>query len=46
MKPIKLELKENWKQFTLLVIVNPFVGGMDGMERSIFPQFAEIEFGA
>ena len=45
MKPIKLGLKENWKQFTLLVIVNAFVGGMVGMERSIFPQFAELEFG-
>ncbi|MBO0331894.1 MFS transporter [[Muricauda] lutisoli] len=42
---IKLGLKENWKQFTLLVIVNGFVGGMIGMERSIFPQFAELEFG-
>jgi MFS family permease len=42
---IKLGLRENWKQFTLLVIVNAFVGGMIGMERSIFPQFAELEFG-
>jgi MFS family permease len=42
---IKLGLKENWKQFTLLVIVNAFVGGMVGMERSIFPQFAALEFG-
>lgn len=42
---IQLGLKENWKQFTLLVIVNAFVGGMIGMERTIFPQFAEEEFG-
>ncbi|MBK9044647.1 MAG: MFS transporter [Saprospiraceae bacterium] len=42
---IKLGLKENWKQFTVLVIVNAFVGGMIGMERTIFPQFAELEFG-
>ena len=41
---IKLGLKENWKQFTLLVIVNGFVGGMVGMERSILPQIAEEEF--
>lgn len=41
----KLGLKENWKQFTLLVIINAFVGGMIGMERSIFPRFAAIEFG-
>jgi MFS family permease len=42
---IQLGLKENWKQFTILVIVNAFVGGMIGMERTIFPQFAELEFG-
>lgn len=42
---IKLGLKENWKQFTILVIVNAFVGGMIGMERTIFPQFAENVFG-
>lgn len=42
---IKLGLKENWKQFTILVIINAFVGGMVGMERSIFPKFAEVEFG-
>ena len=41
----QLGLKENWKQFTLLVIVNAFVGGMVGLERTIIPQFAEIEFG-
>ena len=45
MEKIQLGLKENWKQFTLLVIVNGFVGGMVGMERSIFPQFADMEFG-
>lgn len=42
---IKHGLKENWKQFTILVIINAFVGGMIGMERTIFPQFAEVEFG-
>lgn len=42
---VTLGLKENWKQFTLLIIVNAFVGGMVGLERSIFPEFAEIEFG-
>jgi MFS family permease len=41
---IQLGLKENWKQFTLLVIVNAFVGGMVGLERSILPQIAEKEF--
>jgi MFS family permease len=42
---ITLGLKENWKQFTILVIINAFVGAMVGMERSIFPKFAEVEFG-
>lgn len=41
----QLGLKENWRQFTLLVIVNAFVGGMVGMERTILPQFAAVEFG-
>jgi predicted MFS family arabinose efflux permease len=36
---------ENWQQFTLLLIVNAFVGGMIGLERSIFPRFADTEFG-
>jgi MFS family permease len=43
-KTVQLGLKENWRQFTILVIVNAFVGGMIGMERSIFPQFASLEF--
>ena len=42
---IQLGLKKNWRQFTLLVIVNAFVGGMVGLERTIFPQFAEQQFG-
>ena len=44
MEQIHLGVKENWKQFTLLVIVNAFVGGMVGLERSILPQNAEHEF--
>ena len=44
-KPAELGLKENWKQFSLLILINAFVGGMVGMERSIFPQLADIEFG-
>ncbi len=44
MKKVQLGLKENWKQFTLLVIINGFVGGMVGLERSILPQIAEKEF--
>ena len=44
MDNIQLGLKENWRQFTLLVMVNGFVGGMVGLERSILPQIAEQEF--
>jgi len=44
MKNVTLGLKENWKQFTSLVIINGFVGGMVGLERSILPQIAEQEF--
>jgi MFS family permease len=44
MNTIKLGLKENWKQFTILVIINGFVGGMVGLERTILPQIAEQEF--
>ncbi|MDT0690940.1 MFS transporter [Salegentibacter sp. F188] len=44
-KDIHLGLKENWTQFTLLVLVNAFVGGMVGLERSILPEIAEKEFG-
>lgn len=42
---VRQGLRENWQQFTLLIVVNAFVGGMVGMERSIFPQFASQEFG-
>lgn len=44
MQKIQLGLKENRKQFTILVIINAFVGGMVGLERSILPQIAEQEF--
>lgn len=43
-KPVYLGLRENRQQFILLVIINAFVGGMVGMERSILPQIAEQEF--
>lgn len=44
MKEVQLGLRENWKQFALLVIINGFVGGMVGLERTILPQIAEAEF--
>ncbi len=42
---VELGLRKNWKQFVLLIIVNAFVGGMVGMERTILPQLAEQQFG-
>lgn len=44
MNEVSLGLRSNWRQFTLLVIINAFVGGMVGLERSILPQIAETEF--
>jgi MFS family permease len=44
MKILKLGLRNNWQQFTLLVIINAFVGGMVGLERSILPRIAEVDF--
>jgi MFS family permease len=41
---IRLGLRENAAQFSLLVVVNAFVGAMVGMERSILPLLAEQEF--
>jgi MFS family permease len=33
-RPVRLGLAANWPQFTLLVVVNAFVGGMVGLERT------------
>ncbi|RAJ73718.1 putative MFS family arabinose efflux permease [Chitinophaga dinghuensis] len=41
---IKLGLKENWKQFSLLVLVNMLVGGMVGLERTVVPLVGTEEF--
>ncbi len=40
-----LGLRQNLGQFSLLVLVNAFVGGMVGLERAILPLIAEREFG-
>lgn len=42
---VELGLRANLAQFSLLVLVNAFVGGMVGMERVILPLVAEQEFG-
>jgi MFS family permease len=41
---VTLGLRANAAQFTLLVIVNAFVGAMVGLERTILPALAESEF--
>jgi MFS family permease len=41
---IELGLRQNAAQFSLLVIINGFVGAMVGMERSILPIIAERDF--
>ncbi len=41
---VALGLRANWRQFSLLVLVNAFVGAMVGMERSVLPALAEQEF--
>jgi MFS family permease len=42
---IHLGLRPNWQQFTLLVVINAFVGAMIGLERTILPLIAEADFG-
>jgi len=42
---IVLGLRANWQQFTLLVVVNAFVGAMVGLERTVVPLIAEADFG-
>jgi MFS family permease len=37
-------LKNNWKQFWLLVLINAFVGSMVGLERSVLSGFGETIF--
>jgi MFS family permease len=41
---VRLGLGPNLAQFTLLVVVNAFVGAMVGLERSILPAIAEQDF--
>lgn len=42
---VRLGLRQNAAQFTLLVAVNALVGGMLGQERTVLPLLAEREFG-
>jgi MFS family permease len=42
---VRLGLKENWRQFALLMLINAFVGGMVGIERTVVPLIGAEEFG-
>jgi MFS family permease len=44
-RPVRLGLRENIAQFSLLVGVNALVGGMVGQERTVIPLLAERVFG-
>src|SRR5438093_10132453 len=42
---LALGLRANWRQFALLVLINAFVGGMVGIERTVVPLIGSAEFG-
>jgi MFS family permease len=39
-----LGLRANWQQFSLLVLINAFVGGMVGLERTVVPLIGSEQF--
>jgi len=41
---LALGLRENWPQFALLILINAFVGGMVGVERTVVPLIGAEEF--
>jgi MFS family permease len=41
---IVLGLRANWPQFSLLLLINAFVGGMVGLERTVVPLIGSEEF--
>src|SRR5437773_11930770 len=41
---VRLGLRENWPQFTLLIATTAFVGGMVGLERTVVPLLGASEF--
>jgi MFS family permease len=40
----RLGILANWRQFSLLVAINAFVGAMVGLERSVIPTLAKRDF--
>ena len=43
--PIRLGLRANINQFSILVLVNAFVGAMIGLEQTVIPLIGKSEFG-
>ena len=43
--PVRLGLRENAAQFSLLVAINAFVGAIVGLERSTLPLVGRQDFG-
>lgn len=41
---ISLGLRANWRQFSLLILINAFVGGMVGIERTVVPLIGAEQF--
>jgi MFS family permease len=41
---VTLGLRANWRQFSLLILINAFVGGMVGLERTVVPLIGSEEF--
>lgn len=44
-RPIRLGLRANAAQFTILVAINALVGGMVGQQQTVLPLLAQDEFG-
>lgn len=44
-RPVRLGLRENWPQFTLLIVVNVCVGALVGLERTTVPLIGTDVFG-
>ncbi len=41
---VQLGLRENWRQFSLLALINALVGGMVGLERTVVPLIGSETF--
>jgi MFS family permease len=44
-RPISLGLRQNINQFSVLILVNAFVGAMIGLEQTVIPLIGRNEFG-